>query len=93
MHACACAYVGGELGQTRVHAVLDLPSVYVCACVCMRVNMLEGNSDRHRCMRYWTCPVCMCVCVCMHACACAIVGGELGQTRVHAVLDLPSVYV
>jgi len=27
MHACE--YVGGELGQTRVHAVLDLPSVYV----------------------------------------------------------------
>ena len=68
MHACACAYVGGELEQTRVHAVLDLPSVYVCARVCMRVNMLEGNSDRHGCMRYWTCPVCMCERV--YACVC-----------------------
>ena len=36
---------------------------------------------------------CVCVSVCMHACACAYVGGELEQTRVHAVLDLPSVYV
>ena len=39
----------------------------------VRVNMLERKSDRHGCMRYWTCPVCMCVrvyaCVCVCMCA------------------------
>jgi len=61
--------------------------VYACVCVC--ICWRGTRTDTGAC---GTGPAqCVCVCACMHACE--YVGGELGQTRVHAVLDLPSVYV
>jgi hypothetical protein len=68
-----CGHEGTRIEGAYPFSDLQICSVYVCACVCLRVRVCACVRV---CVRacYWCVSVCVhvCVCVCVHVCVYAV---------------------